>query len=281
MGVRATVIIPTFGEALFAQWAVKSVQSQTVKELEICVICDGSPEHMISFFTDMSREDSRIMVYRYPKSPRTGEPYRDTVIKQTTGNIICYCAHDDLWLPNHVEEMEASLKTSSFTHSLHVNVNLPEKIKGRDSLFSHIFFINIRKSSAQRKMMKGTNFFGLTYGAHTRDSYFRLKSGWVTTPQKDVPTDLYMWRKFLAAFPDECQTIMKITAFKFPIGPRKNWSQQQRSDELRYYFIKIQNPDFAYTISKYYLRKRYKVKYTGKRLTQRIRIRVRRLIAFP
>lgn len=276
MGARATVIIPTFGEASFARWAVKSVQSQTVRDIEICVVCDGSPEHMINFFKDMSREDSRITVYSYPKSPRTGEPYRDTVIKKTTGKIICYCAHDDLWLPNHVQEMEASLNTSSFTHSLHVNVNLPEEVEGKGSLFSLISFINIRKSYAQRKMMRGKNFFGLTYGAHTRDSYLKLKEGWVTTPKKDVATDLYMWCKYLAAFPDECQTVMKITALKFPFDFRKNWSQQQRDDELQYYFNRIQDPNFRNTISKYYLI--FKVKYIGKRLKKRIRKRIRRLI---
>ena len=81
MEARATVIIPTYGNASFARWAIKSVQQQTVKDIEICIICDGSPENMVSFFKAMSKEDSRLKVYEYPKSPRTGEPYRDIVIK--------------------------------------------------------------------------------------------------------------------------------------------------------------------------------------------------------
>jgi|SRR5271157_1749191 len=103
---RATVIIPTFGNAKFARWAVKSVQRQTVTDIEICIICDGSPENMVSFLNNMRKEDPRIKVFVFPKSPRTGEPYRDIVIKQTTGKIICYCSHDDLWLPDHVRTME-------------------------------------------------------------------------------------------------------------------------------------------------------------------------------
>jgi glycosyltransferase involved in cell wall biosynthesis len=75
----ATVIIPTFGNATFAGWAIKSVQNQTVKNIEICIICDGSPENMVSFFRNIEKEDSRVKVFVFPKSPRTGEPYRDII----------------------------------------------------------------------------------------------------------------------------------------------------------------------------------------------------------
>ena len=74
MEVRATVIIPTFGNAKFARWAIKSVQQQSIKDIEICIICDGSPEEMISFFKGMEKEDPRVQVFVFPKSPRTGEP---------------------------------------------------------------------------------------------------------------------------------------------------------------------------------------------------------------
>ncbi|MEI6100291.1 MAG: glycosyltransferase family A protein [Eubacteriales bacterium] len=60
MNARATVLIPTYGEAHFAKWAIKSVQQQTVQELEICIICDGSPQHMVEFFNEIAEMDSRI-----------------------------------------------------------------------------------------------------------------------------------------------------------------------------------------------------------------------------
>lgn len=107
--VRATVIIPTFGNAKFARWAIKSVQNQTVKDIEICIICDGSPEHMVSFF---QRYGEMIpgLKFCFSKITKDREPYRDIVIKQTTGKIICYCSHDDLWLPDHIKEVEKTLR---------------------------------------------------------------------------------------------------------------------------------------------------------------------------
>src|SRR3990167_7925587 len=189
MAARATVIIPTFGYATFARWAIRSVQQQTVKDLEICVICDGSPQETIDMFQNMAMEDQRIRVFVFPKAPRTGEPYRDLVIRQTTGKIICYCCHDDLWLPHHVSAMEKALKNCYFTHSIHAYVNVPEAAGNGKTLLGGVYWINLDQEII-KKMLGEENFFGLTFAAHTRPSYFLLKEGWVTTPIP-VWTDLY------------------------------------------------------------------------------------------
>jgi len=254
MGTKATAIIPTFGNARFARWAIKSVQHQTVRNIEICIICDGSPEEMVSFFKNMEREDSRIKVFEFPKSPRTGEPYRDAVIKQTKGRIICYCSHDDLWLPHHIEEMERSLKKCWFTHSIHAFVNLPGDVKDDGTLFGGILWADLKDQEIINKMFQGENFFGLTFGAHTRKSYDKLEEGWATTPSKDVPTDLYMWRKFLSAFRKRCKTTMKITALNFQQITRKDWTEEERDDELKLYFEKIQGPAFLKKVDKLFFK---------------------------
>jgi glycosyltransferase involved in cell wall biosynthesis len=246
---RATVIIPTYGSASFARWAVKSVQRQTVKDIEIYIICDGSPEGMVSFFKAMGNEDSRLKVFEYPKSPRTGEPYRDIVIKETTGKIICYCSHDDLWLPFHIETVEKTLQGCGFTHSIHAFVNMPENIRDGQALLRDVHWIDVRDPRIVQRMQGGQNFFGLTYGAHRRSTYLELKEGWTTTPN-DFPTDLYMWCKFLSAFGKSCQTTSKVTALNFQKSRRKDWSEQDRDDELRDYFEKIQDPAFLRRIDK-------------------------------
>ncbi len=247
MQARATVIIPTYGSASFARRAIQSVQRQTVKEIEICIICDGSPEPMVSFFNAMKKQDPRIRVYTYPKSPRTGEPYRDIVIRETTGNIICYCSHDDLWLPFHIECVEKTLQKCAFTHSIHAYVNLPEIIQDSKILLGGVHWMDIRNPTIIQNMLGGLNYFGLTYGAHRRDSYNALKEGWTTTPA-GITTDLYMWCKFLSAFEGQCRTTRKITALNFQKAPRADWSEQARDEELRDYVEKIQDPAFLRAI---------------------------------
>ena len=71
----------------------------------------------------------------------------------------------------------------------------------------------------------------MTFGAHTRKSYYELEEGWVTTPSKDIPTDFYMWRKFLAAYKKSCKTTMRVTALNFQQTIRTDWSEQERDSE--------------------------------------------------
>lgn len=252
MSARATVIIPTFGDAVFARWAIKSVQQQTVKDIEICIICDGSPANMVSLFKEMGQEDARLKVFEFPKATRTGEPYRDIVIKQTTGEIICYCCHDDLWLPFHVAQMETALARCCFTHSIHAVVKVPQDITDEDDFLFYLYLVSLRDKQIVGKMRRGRNFFGLTFAAHTRESYNKLDEGWVTTPKEEVYTDLYMWRKFLSAYQDRCDTVGKITALEFGKYARRDCSEQERADELKRYFERTQDSVFLTQIEKSY-----------------------------
>jgi glycosyltransferase involved in cell wall biosynthesis len=251
MSARATVIIPTYGEAYFAKWAVKSVQRQTVQDIEICIICDGSPSNMVEFFGEMAKEDSRIRVFPYPKSPRAGEPYRDEVIRQTTGRIICYCCHDDLWLPNYVETVEAALQNCSFVCSLQAIVNVPDKIVDEDSILSYIQFFDFHNPDEMNRMITEIYGFGLTYGAHTRNTYNKLKEGWVTTPAPGLTTDIYMWRKFARLEGEKFRSITKILALNLQKPARLDWTQEERYAELENYFVKLKDQQFLKFLEEY------------------------------
>lgn len=261
MEPAATVIIPTYGTASFACWAVKSVQQQTVKNIEIFIICDGSPKEYLSFFEKMAAEDRRIKVFHFPKSKRTGEPHRDKVIKQARGGIICYCSHDDLWLPNHIAEVEKSMTINSFTHTLHTSINEPKKIRKRHKDIRFVVCVDLNNRLIFKSIFHGSSYFGLTFSAHRRESYFQLPERWVTTPADEWITDRYMWKKFLLKFRDKCRTIRKITALNFPKNPRINWSEQQRYDELEFFFHKIQSPLYLQQLDKlpkYFVLKMYR-----------------------
>lgn len=265
MGARATVIIPTFGKAIFAQWAIKSVQNQTVQDLEICIICDGSPPEMVAFFEKIAREDPRIQLFTFPKSPRTGEPYRDIVIKKTTGQNIFYCAHDDLWLHNHIEQLERTLQNNQFTNSFNLYIEAIEKTVDPDRQFTEQLLnekelINRIASFDFTKKKYGPIFrwgyflTGLTCGAHSRKAYFNLKEGWITTPLKYIPTDVYMWYKFIFSNRWAFKTTQKVTALRFAQNPRNNWSEQKRHNELMHYYGIISSCKFINRLNELSLR---------------------------
>ena len=166
--------------------------------------------------------------------------------------IVCYCSHDDLWLPFHIEEMETILARCCFAHSIHAAVKVPQGIKDKDDFLYHLCRISLRDKNVVKRMRRGQSFFGLTFGAHTRESYNELDEGWVTTPKRHMATDSYMWQKFLCAYQDRCDTVMRITALHFGKGHRLGWSEQERAGELKRYLERIQDSVFLTQIDKIY-----------------------------
>lgn len=241
MNARATVIIPTYGDARFIIWPLKSVQQQTVKEIEICIICDGSPPDMVDYLREISKDDPRISIYIYPKSPRHGEIYRDEIIKKTSGEIICYCSHDDLWLPNHIETVEKELKNACFTNTIHAAVMGDQIKEGTEPFW--FSWRDISDAKEQKVLLDGQSFISLTFGAHTRKAYLELEEGWTTTPINKY-TDWYMWRKFVSSYPCKCTTAPVITSLNLRKSTRTNYNEQQRSDELEFFFNRIKDKDF-------------------------------------
>jgi len=240
---RATVIIPTYGYAPYARWAIASAQTQTVRELEICVLCDGSPPETVEMLREIAAEDKRIQVLQFPKAPRTGEIHRALVIPQTTGKIICYLCHDDLWFPRHVEILERLLQNADFGHTLHTYGGLGPQFGS----VRHTLPVDIALKKFQSMMLDTAlprNYFGLSYGAHSRAAYLRLEEGWTVTPD-GIWTDLHMWRKFLCSPSFRCASHMAITGLHFE---RTYWaglySPDEFEQELGRCFAKMSDPSF-------------------------------------
>jgi len=253
MATRATIILPTFGEAPFIRWAIASAQRQTVRELEICVICDGSPPPMIEMLHDLAREDPRIRVFTFHKGPRHGEIYRHEVItREATGAIICYLCHDDLYLPWHVESMERALQQNDFANSIAVAVRTQREGGQKRPGIQAVTIADLQEPLFRRIMLdwEANKWgFGLIFGAHTREAYLSLPEGWTTTPS-GVPTDMFMWRKLIANAGEKCASLMEITALHFDrSSARPNWSIQEREAEIGWWFPLTQRPDFRETIT--------------------------------
>jgi hypothetical protein len=207
---------------------------------------------MLAFFDDFAKIDPRISVFSFPKSERTGEPYRDEIIRtKARGKYIFYCSHDDLWLPGHVEEIIKLLKDFEFGHSLHAELSPGRRETNGGDFFKTINYADMQDPVCREKMLNEKtpfNYFGLTFAAHTKNSYLKLNKGWATTP-KGIWTDLYMWRKFLSAYGEHSGTLKKITALHFPAYERTNMSVQERDGELAFYYKKVLEPGFAQKVN--------------------------------
>jgi hypothetical protein len=156
--------------------------------------------------------------------------YRDAALKEAQGEIVCYLADDDLWLPDHVETMRLLLSGTDFANAL------PLYVDERGAL--HFYIVDIGLLADRELIMSGTNRIPLSCGAHTLEAYRNLPYGWRTTPEGKW-TDLHMWQQFLAN--PECRTASgtRPTVMNFP-GPRRcDWSTEERLAELEKWSVKL------------------------------------------
>ena len=96
---KISVIIPIYNDALYIQEAIKSVLSQTIEELEIIIIDDGSTdnfEEKIEFFND-----PRIRIIEQINSGAAAA--RNNGIKNAKGKFLAFLDADDIWAPNKLK----------------------------------------------------------------------------------------------------------------------------------------------------------------------------------
>lgn len=222
--MQATIIIPTHDHRDMILRAIASIKRQTLQDFEVFVIGDGVPDETRRLMTKVCEEDKRFRFFDYPKGERTGETYRHRALQEANGEIVCYLADDDLWLPNHLETMLRASEDADFFHSLHAGVNADRSM--------YFYPSNLNDDTVRSLMCHTTaNRFGLSFCGHTLSAYRTLPAGWCTAPE-GVPTDLHMWRQFLLQETIRAKTVFRVTALGFAAPLRKGWSLDQRLEEL-------------------------------------------------
>ncbi len=119
---RVLVIMPTFDHGPLLRHSIPAVLRQSLDDFELLVIGDGAPDITQKIVDELATSDDRVRFVGYPKSPRTGEPYRDIAIRESDCEYVAYAADDDLWLPNHLEELLRVLADADFGHTMVASV---------------------------------------------------------------------------------------------------------------------------------------------------------------
>ena len=241
--LRASVLIPTHEHAATLPFAVKSVQSQTIDEIEILIVGDGVDDALRATVKRLQADDPRIRFFDFPKGPRHGEIHRDAVLREARGRIVCYQCDDDLWLPGHLRDMEAALEDADFAGGMQANVSPDGRIRG-------YIFVPARPEfrepwlawTPNRLGAWASDGFGLASGAHRLDAYLRLGEGWATTPA-GYPTDQTMWMKFVREPWCRTKVLPWPVSLHFPNAERKGWTERRRADELTRWTDLFARPD--------------------------------------
>jgi len=103
---RVSVIISTYNRPDYLKETLRSIVSQSFRDLEVLVVSDGP--------SDRSRavvEDFRDVRLRYLDVPHHGRPApaRNAGIANAAGELIAFCDDDDLWEPEKLARQVAAL----------------------------------------------------------------------------------------------------------------------------------------------------------------------------
>lgn len=93
-----SVIIPTKNRFAMVSRAIKSVQGQTHKNLEILVINDASTDNTADLLETMRTRDARLRIFNNAES-LGGAGARNIGLKYACGDYIAFLDDDDEWLP--------------------------------------------------------------------------------------------------------------------------------------------------------------------------------------
>ena len=98
-----TVVIPVFNTEKYIEKCVKSVCGQTLKDLEIIIVDDGSTDSSGRIADELARDDSRIKVI-HQENAGLG-PARNAGINDATGDYLGFVDSDDWVEPQMFERL--------------------------------------------------------------------------------------------------------------------------------------------------------------------------------
>ncbi|HUN43923.1 MAG TPA: glycosyltransferase family 2 protein [Acetobacteraceae bacterium] len=101
-GLQIAAIIPLYNGELYIELAIRSVLSQTLTPAEIIVVDDGSTDGG-AVLVERLAADYPIRLLRKENGGQSSA--RNFGVAHSGGDLIAFLDQDDIWYPNHLEEL--------------------------------------------------------------------------------------------------------------------------------------------------------------------------------
>src|SRR5690349_1287240 len=96
-----SVILPLYNGERYVANAIESVLAQTMRDLELIVLDDGSTDGGVAIVEAFAAEDLRVRLIRQPNAGLSAA--RNAALAQARRHAVAFIDDDDLWLPCKLE----------------------------------------------------------------------------------------------------------------------------------------------------------------------------------
>lgn len=122
-----SVIIPAYNAEKYVESAVRSIMTQTYKNLEILVTDDCSTDSTLEILNSLTKEDCRIVVYHNEQNKGIVKTLND-LVSRANGKYIARMDADDISLPKRIEKQVKFLEKHPKyvfcgTNAIHIDEN--------------------------------------------------------------------------------------------------------------------------------------------------------------
>ena len=109
---KISIIVPVYNVEKYLEKSLRSFVSQTLNDIEIIVVDDGSPDESYKIYNRFAEEDSRIKIIK--KQNAGVSEARNTGLERATGEYVMFADSDD-WMEKNC--CEVMLKEAERTQS--------------------------------------------------------------------------------------------------------------------------------------------------------------------
>lgn len=102
MAIAVSVVVPVYNTEKYLKECVDSLQNQTLRDVELIFVDDGSTDHSVEILEAYQRNDSRIQILR--QQNQYAGVARNNGMKLARGKYIIFLDSDDFFEPTMLEE---------------------------------------------------------------------------------------------------------------------------------------------------------------------------------
>lgn len=107
--MRFSVVIPVYNGQGHIHRSVESVLAQSCEDYEIVVVNDGSTDDTSAVVRELAGRDEKGRVRLVERENGGVAAARNTGIKESRGDYVCFLDSDDQWLENHLSSLNGAI----------------------------------------------------------------------------------------------------------------------------------------------------------------------------